>query len=71
MKKLRLNAWIGGTLLVLVLGAAAVGAVWQPYDPTLPDFMAPLQAPSSAHWPAPTTSGATCFRARWTGPRRA
>lgn len=49
-RKLRLNAWIGGALLALVLGAAALGALWQPYDPTLPDFMARLQGPSAAHW---------------------
>lgn len=46
----RPNAAIGATLLVIVFVAAAVGAMWTPYDPTGNDLTVRLKAPSAAHW---------------------
>jgi peptide/nickel transport system permease protein len=44
------NALIGGTIIAVVVIAAAIGAVWTPYDPLGIDFLARLAPPSAAHW---------------------
>lgn len=41
---------IGGLISALVVGAAALGLVWTPHDPTLIAVEARLSAPSGAHW---------------------
>lgn len=48
--QLRLNGALGGVLVVLVLIAALMGAIWTPYDPLKLDFKTRLAAPGVAHW---------------------
>lgn len=50
MKMLRLNALLGGVLIGVLLAAAAVGALWTPYDPLALDFVDRLTPPSLQHW---------------------
>ena len=40
---------LGATLVVLVLLAALFGPLLSPFDPTVPDFLATLSAPSATH----------------------
>jgi peptide/nickel transport system permease protein len=44
------NAWVGGLLMASVMGFAAVGTFWTPYDPLALDFSARLQPPGPEHW---------------------
>ena len=44
------NALVGGVLIGLLLIAAAMGALWTPYDPLQLSFRAKLAAPSAVHW---------------------
>ena len=48
--KVRANTAIGGSLMVLVLGAAMTAAFWTPFDPLRVNLRARLQPPSSLHW---------------------
>jgi peptide/nickel transport system permease protein len=41
---------LGGTLAALLLAAALLSLVWQPWPPAEIDIPAKLQAPSAAHW---------------------
>jgi peptide/nickel transport system permease protein len=50
MKRPAPNALVGGVLIGLLLIAAAMGALWTPYDPLALSFRAKLAAPSAAHW---------------------
>jgi len=45
-----LNALIGGSLLLALIGMALLGLVWTPYDPLRLDLASRFQAPSAAHW---------------------
>ncbi len=44
------NALLGSVIVGGLIIAAAVGAVWTPYDPLAIDFKARLAAPGAAHW---------------------
>jgi len=46
----RPNAALGIALTIIVLAAAAMGAIYTPYDPIAVDFAQRLAAPSVAHW---------------------
>lgn len=46
----RPNAGLGFALTVMILAAAATGAIYTPYDPIAVDFAHRLAAPSAAHW---------------------
>lgn len=49
MKKLQLNATIGGALIVMLLAAAGLSLVWTPHDPMALDFVARLAAPNAKY----------------------
>ncbi|MCR9194489.1 MAG: ABC transporter permease [Hyphomonas sp.] len=49
LARLRLNALVGGTLLLIALIAALVGQFAPPSDPIKPDFLVLLQPPSWEH----------------------
>jgi peptide/nickel transport system permease protein len=44
------NAIVGSLIMFIVLGGAALGALWTPYDPLALDFAARFSAPNAAHW---------------------
>jgi peptide/nickel transport system permease protein len=44
------NTLFGGLLIGGLGGTAAVGSLWTPYDPLLPDFRTRLASPSHLHW---------------------
>ncbi len=46
----RLNLYLGGGLIAVVLLAATVSFVWLPFDPNALDFAVQLQGPSPHHW---------------------
>jgi peptide/nickel transport system permease protein len=48
--KVRASTAIGGSLIVLVLGAAMTATFWTPFDPLRVNLRARLQPPSSLHW---------------------
>jgi peptide/nickel transport system permease protein len=50
MRRLSLNALIGGFIIAIVLIVAIVAMVWTPYDPLQLSFRAKLAAPGVAHW---------------------
>jgi peptide/nickel transport system permease protein len=47
---LRLNAVLGGTLTILVLGVAALASIWTPYSTTRVNLRARLKSPDSINW---------------------
>lgn len=52
LRRLR-RSWqvrIGGVIVVLLIGIAALAPAIAPADPTLPDIMHRFQGPSSTHW---------------------
>lgn len=53
----------------LSLFVAVFGPWIAPYDPTMPDFMAPLQPPSAAHWLGTDQTGFDIFSQILTAPR--
>lgn len=46
----RLNARLGGALVLLIAGMAMLGLLWTPYNPLAIDMRGKLAAPSAAHW---------------------
>jgi peptide/nickel transport system permease protein len=46
----RLNLVLGGTLVGLVVAAAALSFFWLPYDPNRLDFAAQFAPPGAEHW---------------------
>jgi peptide/nickel transport system permease protein len=50
MRRLRLNALLGGVLLVLLAGIAVLAAVWTPYAPLAINLRLRLAPPSALHW---------------------
>jgi peptide/nickel transport system permease protein len=50
MRRLSLNALVGGFIIALVLLVAIVAVVWTPYDPLQLSFRAKLAAPNETHW---------------------
>jgi peptide/nickel transport system permease protein len=46
----RLNLLLGGTLVLLVVGAALLSFVWLPHDPGRMNFAAQLAPPSATYW---------------------
>lgn len=45
-----LNLMLGGTLVLLFLAAAAIGAVWTPYNPLGINLSGKLLPPGAEHW---------------------
>ena len=50
MKRAPLNALVGGTIIAGLGVAAALGALWTPYDPLRLSFRQKLAPPSVLHW---------------------
>lgn len=50
MTRLPANILIGGVLVAIVLGAAALGTIWTPYPHAAIDVTAKFAAPSAEHW---------------------
>ncbi|MCQ4161845.1 ABC transporter permease [Roseomonas sp. GC11] len=46
----RLNALLGGTLMLLVLSTATLSALWTPHNPLRIAMRSRLQPPSALHW---------------------
>jgi len=44
------NGLIGGTLVTLLLAAAAIGAVWTPFDPLKINYHSKFTPPGGLHW---------------------
>lgn len=42
--------WIGGAMVVIAVGAAALSLAWMPYPPDQIDVLTRLESPSAAHW---------------------
>ncbi len=50
MKRVAPNLLIGGVLVALVVGVAALSLVWTPYDHAVLNVRGKFQGPSLAHW---------------------
>jgi peptide/nickel transport system permease protein len=50
MRKFRINATIGGFLLLVIITMVVVAVFWTPYDPMALRLSAKVQPPSAAHW---------------------
>lgn len=48
--RINANAFIGGSLMAVLMALAIFGPMIAPYDPLKLDLLAPLAGPSSAHW---------------------
>lgn len=50
MRRLPINLIVGGGLVTLVAGAAALSLVWTPHDPTILNIRGKFADPSLQHW---------------------
>jgi len=50
MRRIKLNAALGGAIVGALATAAIVGLFWTPFDPLAIAYVGRLAAPSAAHW---------------------